>query len=245
MVMELVSPFAFVYTYLRSPLSPLTFGTSPPLGVENPSAALACLFLTHYLNRAILSPLRTPSRSKSHAIVIIAGIVFNIVNGPLLGAYLSSPEGLSYLAGAYQRPHFWLGVLMWAVGFVGNIVHDEILLNIRRKKQAEDAKKTPEQTAKEKKREHYAIPHGLLYKYISYPNYFCEWMEWLGFALAASPLPSFESWAAFLATITPPFLFFLAEVVTMMPRAVRGHQWYHTKFPNYPKERKAVIPFIF
>ena len=134
---------------------------------------------------------------------------------------------------------------MWAVGFVGNIVHDEILLNIRRKKQAEDAKKTPEQTAKEKKREHYAIPHGLLYKYISYPNYFCEWMEWLGFALAASPLPSFESWAAFLATITPPFLFFLAEVVTMVPRAVRGHQWYHTKFPNYPKERKAVIPFIF
>ena len=84
-----------------------------------------------------------------------------------------------------------------------------------------------------------------MYKYISYPNYFCEWMEWLGFALAASPLPSFESWAAFLATITPPFLFFLAEVVTMMPRAVRGHQWYHTKFPNYPKERKAVIPFIF
>ena len=245
MVMELVSPFAFVYTYLHSPLSPLTFGTSPPLGVENPSATLACLFLTHYLNRAILSPLRTPSRSKSHAIVIIAGIVFNIVNGPLLGAYLSSPEGLSYLAGAYQRPRFWFGVLMWAAGFVGNIVHDEILLNIRRKKQAEDAKKTPEQTAKEKKREHYAIPHGLLYKYISYPNYFCEWMEWLGFALAASPLPSFESWAAFLATITPPFLFFLAEVVTMMPRAVRGHQWYHTKFPNYPKERKAVIPFIF
>ena len=161
-----------------------------------------------------------------------------------MGSYLSSPEGLSYLAGAYQRPRFWLGVLIWAAGFIGNIVHDEILLNIRRKKKAEDAKKTSEQTTK-KKGEHYAIPHGLLYEYISYPNYFCEWIEWLGFALAASPLPSFESWGAFLATIAPPFLFFAAEVFTMVPRSVRGHQWYHSKFPNYPKERKAVVPFVF
>lgn len=242
--MELVSPAIFIYAYLNSPLSPLTFGTSPPLSIDNPSATLACLFLTHYLNRAILSPLRTPSRSKSHAIVVLAGTVFNIVNGSLMGSYLSSPEGLSYLAGAYQRPRFWLGVLIWAAGFIGNIVHDEILLNIRRKKKAEDAKKTSEQTTK-KKGEHYAIPHGLLYEYISYPNYFCEWIEWLGFALAASPLPSFESWGAFLATIAPPFLFFAAEVFTMVPRSVRGHQWYHSKFPNYPKERKAVVPFVF
>jgi len=244
--MELISPSAFIYAYVHSPLSPLAFGTSPPLGIENPSAVLACLFLVHYLNRAILSPLRTPSRSKSHAIVTLAGIMFNIVNGSLLGAYLSSPEGLAYLSWAYQRPCFWLGVFMWGAGLVGNIVHDEILLNIRRKKQAEDAKKTPEQLANEKKKgEHYAIPHGLLYKYISYPNYFCEWIEWLGFALAASPFPSFEGWGAFMATVAPPFLFLVAEVFTMIPRAVKGHQWYHDKFPNYPKERKAVVPFVF
>jgi len=243
--MELVSPSAFIYTYLRSPLSPLTFGASPPLSVGNPSAVLACLFLTHYLNRAMLSPLRTPSRSKAHVTVVLAGVVFNIVNGPLIGAYLSSPEGLSYVTGAYQRPLFWLGVAMWGAGFVGNIVHDEILLNIRRKKQAEDAKKTQEQLEEKKKGEHYAIPHGILYEYISYPNYFCEWIEWIGFALAASPLPSFESWGAFLATITPPFLFLVAEVFVMTPRAVRGHQWYHSKFPNYPKERRAVVPFVF
>jgi len=243
--MELVSPSAFVYTFLHSPLSPLAFGRSPPLGIGNPPAVLACLFLTHYLNRAILSPLRTPSRSKAHVIVTLSGIMFNIFNGALLGSYLSSPEGLSYLSRAYQRPCFWLGVFMWGAGLVGNIVHDEILLNIRWKKQAEDAKKTSEQLAKEKKRgEHYAIPHGLLYKYISYPNYFCEWIEWLGFAIAASPFPSFEDWGAFTATITPPFLFFMAEVFTMIPRAVRGHQWYHDKFPNYPRERKAVVPFV-
>ncbi|KAF9777867.1 3-oxo-5-alpha-steroid 4-dehydrogenase-domain-containing protein [Thelephora terrestris] len=245
MVMELVSPITFVYTYLRSPLSPLSFGTPPPLSIHNPSTVLAILFLIHYANRAVFSPLRTPSRSKSHVIVVLSAILFNSVNGPLLGAYLSSPECHSYLAGAYRRPRFWLGILMWAAGFIGNIVHDEILLNIRRKKQAEDAKKAPEQTAKEKKKgEHYAIPHGLLYKYISFPNYFCEWVEWLGFALAASPIPSFASQGSFLATITPPFLFLVAEVLTMMPRAVRGHQWYRRKFPNYPKERRIVVPFL-
>jgi 3-oxo-5-alpha-steroid 4-dehydrogenase 1 len=240
--MELFSPLTFVYTYLRSPLSPLGFGTSP-LSIHNPSTILAMLFLIHYANRAVLSPLRTPSRSKSHLIVILCALLFNGVNGPLFGAYLSSPECQVYLTGAYKRPRFWLGTLMWAAGYVGNIVHDEILLNIRRKKQAEDAQRAPEEIAKTKG-EHYGIPHGLLYKYISFPNYLCEWIEWLGFALAASPLPSFEDLGSFLATVTPPFLFFIAEVLTMMPRAVKGHQWYHKKFPNYPKGRKAVIPFL-
>ena len=38
---------------------------------------------------------------------------------------------------------------------------------------------------------HYAIPHGGLYSIVSFPNYFCEWVEWFGFALAASPIPNF------------------------------------------------------
>ena len=242
MVMELVSPFTFIYAYLRSPLSPFGLGTSL-LSIHNPSAVLAILFLIHYANRAVLSPLRTPSRSKSHLIVILSGILFNVVNGPLIGAYLSSPECHVYLTGAYQRPRFWFGVLIWAAGYIGNIVHDEILLNIRRKKKAEDAKETSGQ-ATNKKGEHYGIPYGLLFKYISFPNYFCEWIEWAGFALAASPLPSLDSFESFSATITPPFLFLVAEVLTMVPRAVKGHRWYNSKFPNYPKERKAVIPFL-
>lgn len=36
-----------------------------------------------------------------------------------------------------------------------------------------------------------------------------------------------------------------AEIAAMLPRAIRGHQWYHEKFGNqYPSERKAVIPFL-
>ncbi|KAI0368971.1 hypothetical protein BV20DRAFT_997545 [Pilatotrama ljubarskyi] len=252
--MELVSPVTFLYAFLRSPLSYVAGGSAPPLTPAHPPTFLAALFLLHYLNRAIISPLRTPSRSKSHIFVPLSAVLFNTVNGSLMGAYLSSPAARAFLAGAFSRPLFWAGVGLWAAGLVGNIVHDEILLNIRRKAKAKgkakdesaDGKQDDDNNGKTKsKQEHYAVPHGLLYRYISYPNYFCEWIEWLGFALAASPLPSLASSSAFLNTVSPPWLFFLSEVFLMLPRAWKGHKWYHTRFPDYPKERKAVVPFVF
>ncbi|KAI0790588.1 3-oxo-5-alpha-steroid 4-dehydrogenase-domain-containing protein [Abortiporus biennis] len=253
-LMELVAPSTFSYTFLSSPLSPTRITTTPPLSpLHNPPAFLASLYLLHYLNRALISPLRTPSRSKSHIIVPFSAISFNVVNGFLLGAYLSSDQALTFLEGAFDRPLFWVGITLWVFGLVGNLLHDEILLNIRRKAKAKGKGKatsddsTDDNNGKKKlnKQEHYAIPHGLLYRLISYPNYFCEWIEWFGFALAASPFPSFVSFPAFLGSLTPPHLFLLAEFFTMIPRAYKGHKWYHNKFPDYPKERKAVIPFLF
>jgi 3-oxo-5-alpha-steroid 4-dehydrogenase 1 len=197
-----------------------------------------------------------------------------------MGSYLSSPAAEKHLTGAFERPLFWFGVTLWAFGFAGNILHDEILLNLRRKttKRRESSKDNANTNASDKsetingdasqpkesggqKQHHYAIPHGYLYKYISYPNYFCEWVEWAGFALAASPFPfCFSSAgpavsAAFpgvvsvlpkwsLTSLTSPWLFFYMEVFLMLPRAVKGHAWYHDKFPDYPKERKVVVPFL-
>ena len=259
--MELVSLILFVNTYLRSPLSPTStlaltsptglFPNAPSLSLTHPPTILAAAYITHYLNRALISPLRTPSRSKSHLMVVSAAVFFNVVNGSLMGAYLSSPSAQTFLHDAFARPSFWLGLGLWAVGFAGNIIHDEILLNLRR-----NAKKTPSSAASKEDddanngktkntQEHYAIPHGLLYRLISYPNYFCEWAEWLGFALAASPPPSCASLGAFVATVTPPWLFFFNEVWLMLPRAYKGHRWYLARFPDYPKERRAVVPFLF
>ncbi|KAF8074060.1 3-oxo-5-alpha-steroid 4-dehydrogenase-domain-containing protein [Lyophyllum atratum] len=271
-VMELVSPLLFLYTFLTSPLSP----SSKPPSLTSPQSLLAALYLIHYANRAILSPLRTPSRSKSHLIVPLVAVAFNTINGSLMGSYLSSPTAESFLGTSLtpllSRPTFVVGIVLWAVGFAGNIYHDEILLDIRRKAQT---KKEQDQG----KGEHYAIPQGALYKYVSYPNYFCEWIEWTGFALAAAPVPfssstlpsllapsallstlSLSSWASLATTVsrcasasaqtfapalTPPYIFLIAEVLLMLPRAVRGHQWYHQRFgAAYPAERKAVIPFL-
>ncbi|EJF57540.1 hypothetical protein DICSQDRAFT_157319 [Dichomitus squalens LYAD-421 SS1] len=252
--MELVALVAFSNSYLRSPLSPTStlaltsptrlFPNAPPLSPAHPPTLIALLFVTHYLNRALVSPLRTPSRSKSHLMVAVSAVFFNVINGSLMGTYLSSPPAQSFLADAFARPTFWLGLALWAAGFAGNVAHDEILLNIRRnakKAAADDANNGKDKPSQE----HYAVPHGLLYRFISYPNYFCEWVEWLGFALAASPAPSFASVGAFVATVSPPWLFFFNEVWLMLPRAYKGHKWYHGKFPDYPKERKVVIPFLF
>ncbi|CAA7262803.1 unnamed protein product [Cyclocybe aegerita] len=262
-VMELVSPVMFTYTFLTSPLS----ATPPPVSsLSTPQVVLAACFLIHYANRALLSPLRTPSRSKSHFAVPASGTIFNVFNGSIMGAYLSSPAAGTYLATV--RPIFYIGLALWAVGFVGNVYHDEILLNIRRK-----AKSKAKAPSGKTQGEHYSIPYGGLYSIISYPNYFCEWIEWFGFALAASPLPFTLSEIAdisipsvfsslfnpqtyshiiaapgsqFFPTLSPPWIFLANEIVLMLPRAYRGHQWYQNKFGDaYPKNRKAVVPFVF
>ncbi|KAF8201759.1 3-oxo-5-alpha-steroid 4-dehydrogenase-domain-containing protein [Pholiota molesta] len=178
--MELISPMFFVYTFLTSPLTM----QAPPLpALTDRHVILALCFLAHYLNRALISPLRTPSRSKTHIIVPLSGIGFNVINGSLMGSYLSSPFARIWLQGP-PRISFYVGLGIWAIGLIGNIYHDEILLNIRRKAKTKGKAKEGEARG-----EHYAIPQGGLYSLISYPNYFFEWVEWFGFALASSPLP--------------------------------------------------------
>jgi 3-oxo-5-alpha-steroid 4-dehydrogenase 1 len=76
----------------------------------------------------------------------------------------------------------------------------------------------------------YKIPFGFMYKYISCPNYFGEMLEWMGFALMAWCLPALT--------------FSLWTTVNLLPRALAHHKWYQEQFPEYPKERKAVVPFI-
>ncbi|KAF8624411.1 hypothetical protein AX15_005892 [Amanita polypyramis BW_CC] len=273
--MELVSPAMFLYSYITSPTS--YYSPSLP-GLTSPQSILAGLFLVHYANRALISPLRAPSRSKSHIIIPLCGTSFNVINGFLMGAYLTSPYARMYLGKAYtfQRTSFYVGIGLWFIGFVGNVVHDEILADIRRKAKSKGKGKAEEdQDGKKDKpngspmKEYYGIPHGLLYRYISFPNYLCEWIEWFGFALAAAPLPIDPSPSALIKdvvnmlsvktitsilfnpphlfgpNITPPYIFLICEILTMLPRAYRGHNWYRKKFgDSYPKKRKAIIPFL-
>lgn len=76
----------------------------------------------------------------------------------------------------------------------------------------------------------YKIPYGGLYRFISCPNYFGEMLEWTGFALASWSLPGLA--------------FALYTVANLAPRAVANHRWYRAKFPDYPKERRALLPFL-
>ena len=76
----------------------------------------------------------------------------------------------------------------------------------------------------------YVIPKEGLFKYISCPNFFGEIIEWLGFAIL--------TWSV------AGLAFFLWTFFNLVPRALSHHKWYKKTFPEYPKERKAVFPFI-
>ena len=76
----------------------------------------------------------------------------------------------------------------------------------------------------------YKIPQGGWYRLVSCPNYLGEIVMWIGFALAAWSLPA----VAFVAY----------SIANLAPRALANHRWYHDKFPNYPTERRALIPFV-
>ncbi|KAG9339043.1 hypothetical protein JZ751_024238 [Albula glossodonta] len=65
----------------------------------------------------------------------------------------------------------------------------------------------------------YRIPKGGMFEYVSGANFFGEIVEWFGYAIATWSMPSL-SFAIF----------------TM---------FYLEKFTDYPRSRKAVIPFIF
>lgn len=76
----------------------------------------------------------------------------------------------------------------------------------------------------------YKIPQKKLFKYVSCPNIFGEIIEWLGFAILTWSLPGLA--------------FFVWTVANLLPRALAHQKWYLEQFPDYPKERKALIPFI-
>jgi 3-oxo-5-alpha-steroid 4-dehydrogenase 1 len=76
----------------------------------------------------------------------------------------------------------------------------------------------------------YRIPTGGLYRYVSSPNYLGEIVQWGGWALATSS----GAGLAFLAL----------TIANLAPRARSNHRWYREHFPDYPTDRRRLIPFV-
>ncbi|MGB0920324.1 MAG: DUF1295 domain-containing protein [Alphaproteobacteria bacterium] len=76
----------------------------------------------------------------------------------------------------------------------------------------------------------YKIPYGGVFKYVSSANYFGELVMWTGWAIMSWTLGG--------------LVFALFTAANLGPRALAHHQWYLRKFDDYPKERKALIPFL-
>lgn len=76
----------------------------------------------------------------------------------------------------------------------------------------------------------YSIPYGGLYNWVSCPNYLGEIIEWVGWALATWCLPglAFAVWT----------------IANLAPRARSHHAWYRANFPEYPQNRRALLPLV-
>jgi len=77
----------------------------------------------------------------------------------------------------------------------------------------------------------YGIPRGGLFRWVSSPHYLGEIVQWAGWAIL--------TWS--LAGLA----FALFTVCNLLPRAIANHRWYRQQFPDYPGERKILIPRLF
>lgn len=76
----------------------------------------------------------------------------------------------------------------------------------------------------------YRVPTGGAFRFVSAPNYLGELLEWVGFAVAA------QTWAA--------WAFAAFTFANLAPRARSNHRWYLAHFPDYPRARRALVPFL-
>lgn len=75
------------------------------------------------------------------------------------------------------------------------------------------------------------VPYGGMFKWVSCPSYLGEITEWIGWAIL--------TWSY------PGLIFAVWTFANLFPRARSTHNWYLETFPDYPKKRKALIPFIY
>jgi len=73
-------------------------------------------------------------------------------------------------------------------------------------------------------------PMTQLYRFVSCPNYTYEFGAWFSFSV--------------LTQCVPAFLFAVAGLVQMAIWAKGKHRLYVKEFKDYPKNRKAIIPFL-
>lgn len=172
------------------------------------------LWLFHYLYRTFWFPFQIKSSKKSFPILIIlSAVIFNIINGYINGYYLFRLDPLSGTQGL-QSVHFFVGIILFLVGFALHFVSDKTILNLRKDSSEE-----------------YSIPFGGLFKYVSNPNYFGEFIQWMGWAI--------------LCWSPAGLAFAIFTLANLLPRAISNHKWYLAKFKTYPKERRVFFPFIY
>ena len=142
---------------------------------------------------------------------------------PLMAVFFNSVNGFTngyYLGSLAVYPENWLTDIRFIVGIILFLVG--WFINFQSDEILLNLRKPGESG--------YKIPKGGFFRFISCPNYFGEIIEWSGFAIMTWSLPglAFAVWT----------------FANLAPRAFANHNWYQNQFTDYPKERKALLPFL-
>lgn len=243
-VAELVGPINLLYIIytLPSKLVPTPdsstsiFGTGLPIQRE----ILALLYLIHYTNRAILAPLVfAPSVSPIAPWVSFLMAYFQYTNSTNIACWITySTPRLRDNPTSVFSPLALLGLAVFIYGLQGNIRHEFKLYDLRRGAAKRKAKSEGKATVTYDKV--YVIPPAEGgFKYALYPHYVLEWLEWTGYWIMGG------AWGLGWGNSTASLWFIIAEVVTMLPRAVSGKAWYEQKFGKRAVAGRAgALPFL-
>lgn len=97
---------------------------------STPNQILLSLFLIHYLNRALIYPLRMKSGNPVPFTIFLSAFTFCSINAYLQAQWLCKLH--IYDSSWLQDPRFLIGVFIWACGFYFNLQADDILRNLRK-----------------------------------------------------------------------------------------------------------------
>lgn len=254
---------------------------------------VAFLFLIHYANRAIVSPwFAAPSMSPIHLLVASFAVLFNWFNSSSIAAWLvgyhvpvsqgfktdgaaAGPSTATFFHG-HQPPPFStrvlpvIGLALFVVGITGNIYSERALYRLRREEaDKRSAKKESTNCGNKYSKVYVMPPRQGVFRFILYPHYVFEWVEWLGFALVGTAVFPSRQFAITSTYATPPVtlapwlvpvarwaeylnvplplpavIFVINAVANMLPHARWGRKWYEQKFGKQAVARRgAVVPF--
>ncbi|KAJ5542200.1 hypothetical protein N7461_008203 [Penicillium sp. DV-2018c] len=269
--MEIVGPINLIYSLATPAAHSPTLSNLPTSNI-----LVASLYCIHYLNRAIISPFfSAPSMSPIHPFIMTSAMLFNWFNSACLAGWLRGytvptvPGFYSYSERLSPRPAAVellpaLGIVLFAVGMAGNIYSETSLFRLRREEAERRAsKKTGGEAGNNGNKFHkvYVIPPARgVFRYILYPHYVFEWLEWTGFALAGTAVAPFSSFSGFASSVSsvviapplrlapwlipvawaagkldvplplPAVVFVVNAVTNMLPHARWGRKWYVEKF---------------
>ena len=173
----------------------------------------------HYFQRSFIFPSLLRGNSKMPVSIMLMGATFNTLNACMQGGWLFFivPEYFpNYYADWFSKPYIYIGVAVWLFGFITNLHSDYIIRHLR----------------KPGDKKHY-IPRGGMFRYVSSANYFGEFMEWVGYAIA--------SWSVAGA------VFAWWTFANLAPRAGDLRKRYEDEFGEEFKQlkRKRIIPFLY